>query len=69
MNITRYPREIETIDITPTWSELLPTLIEVATNGATLEGRRNAMTELKRMARAADLFIESCKKESTTDEA
>lgn len=43
----------QTIDITPTWSALLPALIAVARDG-TEEGRRAALSELRRMAQAAD---------------
>lgn len=45
---------METIDMTPTWAELMPILVEVAANGATVEGRKQAMTELKRLASIAD---------------
>jgi hypothetical protein len=72
MITTRYPREDEptTIDLTPTWCEILPLLIEVAANGATIEGRRNAMTELQRMARAADEYLAQTRAAaSTADEA
>ena len=66
----RYTKEsIEVIDITPTWSGLLPALIEVAVNGTTIEGRRNAMSALKDMAGTADAYAAMLKKVSTTDEA
>ena len=45
--------ENATIDITPTWAGILPALIFVIRDG-TPEGQRAAMTELQRMAQAAD---------------
>jgi hypothetical protein len=46
--------ENETIDITPTWEGILPVLVEVAVNGTSLEGRKEAMNELRRLARIVD---------------
>lgn len=43
-----------TIDITPTWEELLPLLVELAANGDTVEARKYAMGELRRLARSVD---------------
>lgn len=43
-----------TIDITPTWEELVPLLVQVAVNGETRKARETAMDELKRLARAVD---------------
>jgi len=43
-----------TIDITPTWEALLPSLVYLAVNGTTAESRKTAMDELTRMARFAD---------------
>ncbi len=42
------------IDVTPTWRDLMPLLIEVAANGATTKGRREAMAELMRLADLVD---------------
>jgi len=42
-----------TVDITPTWAGILPALIAVIRDG-TPEGQRAAVTELQRMAQAAD---------------
>lgn len=44
---------MKTIDLTPTWSGLLPALIAVIQNGKP-EGQRLAIEELRRMAQAAD---------------
>jgi len=56
-------KEVETIDITPTWEGLLPLLVEVAANGETAEGRKEAMDELRRMARAVDAMNAKAKAE------
>lgn len=50
--------EPETIDLTPTWSGILPGLLAVLTHGETVEARRAAEIELRRMARLADGFVE-----------
>lgn len=47
---------VEYIDLTPTWSEILPTLLLIYTD-ATAEGRAGALTELKRMAEIADAYV------------
>lgn len=46
------------VDITPTWSGLLPAFIAIA-EGGDKEGRQMVREELARMARAADLYNES----------
>lgn len=43
-----------TIDMTPTWVELMPLLVHVAIEGDTAEGRKSAMGELMRLAAAVD---------------
>ena len=55
-------KEVRYIDITPTWSAILPVLILGLTHG-TAEGRRAAQIELARMAQAADAFNASQPKE------
>lgn len=45
---------VKTIDITPTWCEVLPLLVHVAEKGTPSEARKNAFTELQRMATLAD---------------
>lgn len=52
---------MESIDITPTWTAVLPILVEVAANGETPEGRDAAWTELRRLAAIADAVIENLK--------
>lgn len=47
-----------TIDLTPTWTGVLPILIAGIENG-TAEGRKIAIDELSRMARAADAVKDS----------
>jgi hypothetical protein len=49
-------RFIGTIDLTPTWSEILPTLLTVYRD-ATPAGQEVALTELRRMAALADLHV------------
>lgn len=44
-----------TIDLTPTWSGVLDLLLVAYTEG-TVEGQRHAITELRRMAKAADAY-------------
>lgn len=48
---------VETIDVTPTWSGLLPTLL-VLLQDANEEGKKTTKKELQRMANAADNFNE-----------
>lgn len=49
--------EIETIDATPTWSAILPLLLEIHANAANPAGRRAAAEELQRMAQLADRYV------------
>lgn len=42
------------ITLTPTWTGLLPLLVEVAASGATHEGRKEAWAELRRLASNMD---------------
>jgi hypothetical protein len=55
---------MQTIDICPSWRAILPTLIEIAANGKTLEGRDAAMQELLRLADTVDQMNESLRRES-----
>ena len=48
----------EYIDITPTWSGILPALLAILQDGETLEARGQAVIELRRMARLADRYVE-----------
>ena len=52
----------KTIDITPTWTAILPALIAALEDG-TAEGKRLAREELKTMARAADVYNKSVDQE------
>lgn len=52
---------MEYVDVTPTWEEITPILIFVLENGAP-EGQEFAKRELLRMAKLADLYIESQEK-------
>ena len=45
---------VKFIDATPTWQQLLPLLIEVASNGDTSKARQNALNELMRLAKTVD---------------
>jgi hypothetical protein len=47
---------VTTIDITPTWSGLLPVLVELATNATTVEAMKSAEGQLQKMASAADKY-------------
>lgn len=47
--------KVKTIDITPTWSGLLPALVDLTTSESG-ETRNFAWSELRKMARVADLF-------------
>lgn len=53
----------EHIDITPTWEGILPLLVEVAVNGETVAARKEAMDELRKIARAADAMNAKAKAE------
>ena len=53
----------KTINITPTWAALMPVLVEVAANGSTAAGRKEAMGELMRLAKIVDELNAKAKKE------
>lgn len=58
---------MKTIDVTPTWSALLPALLDVYANCANSKAEhkrlsaKNIEHEFKRMAEAADNWNEYCK--------
>jgi hypothetical protein len=54
---------VETIDVTPTWSGVLPLLLLVLREGTTAQARKAAEDELKRMAHLADVAVEMLKKD------
>jgi hypothetical protein len=56
---------MKTIDMTPTWEQLLQALLAVYESG-TAEGRAMALKEMQRMARAADKFNASVKEEESS---
>ena len=49
---------MKTIDMTPTWSDILPLLLKLTQNPNTY---KDAAFELTRMAKLADAYIESQK--------
>jgi hypothetical protein len=55
-------KEVETFDLTPTWTQILPALLLVLDAGNE-EGKKIAREELKRMAIAADYF-NNCQSQS-----
>lgn len=61
-------RQAGTIDLTPRWVGLLPVLLEIAMNGSA-KGQTEARVELRRMAEAADFWVEHCKSEQPLDTA
>lgn len=52
----------KTIDLTPTWSAILPVLLE-GYEQASPDGRRIALEELQRMASLADRYAASVKED------
>lgn len=50
-------QSVKTIDITPTWSEILPALILLIQNGQT----NVAVQELQKMAKLADNYVRIAK--------
>jgi hypothetical protein len=48
---------MKTIDVTPTWSELLTVLLHLQEHGTTAEARATALGELRRMAKQADAHV------------
>jgi len=51
----------KTVDLTPTWSGILPALLSVIRNGETVEAQKIAEQELARMARLADAYVAATK--------
>ena len=49
------PAESKTIDVTPTWSEVLDLLIHVLENGSS-RAKKDVRLELSRMATLASIF-------------
>jgi len=59
------PKAIATIDVTPTWAGLLPTLLAVHENAMTVDAKRTAFAELRRMAELADAYAAEHSPEKT----
>ncbi len=55
----------ETVDLTPTWREILPALLAIFESG----DRRTAIDELTKMAGAADRYIALAKADRIKVEA
>lgn len=53
-------RSVQLVDVTPTWSEILPALLALVTNPVT---RDDALMELNRMAKLADRAVAILKSE------
>lgn len=60
MTKTNEKRHVGFVDLTPTWSEILPTLLTVFRD-ATPAGQKTALEELTRMAKLADLYVTASK--------
>jgi hypothetical protein len=54
------PQTPTMVDVTPTWSAILPLLLTVYKDG-NFQGIKEAEGELKRMAQLADLYVASQK--------
>lgn len=52
-----------TIDMTPTWEQITPLLARILRDAEAV-GQENALEELLRMARLADLYVAQTKKET-----
>lgn len=51
---------METIDLTPTWTQILPMLLHVIEHGEE-PGKQAVRDELRRMAKAADAWNENAR--------
>jgi hypothetical protein len=58
----------EYMDLTPTWQEILPVLLELHANATTYEAKKTAFAELNRMAKIADRLV-AMQKESNKMES
>jgi hypothetical protein len=72
MKITLKPKEAkpmpEYVDITPSWSGILPLLLAAYENGS-FQGKAEAIIELKRMAKLADQWVAHEKAAKDAEEA
>lgn len=53
-------KNTKTVDVTPTWMDILPSLIHLV-NSDSLKGRQVGESELRRMAGLADGYVELSK--------
>lgn len=61
-------KEKRTIDLTPTWSAVLPILINTLTSDDfSYEQKEVAKRELQNMARVADMYVAANKKPDTEE--
>lgn len=58
---------MKTIDITPTWSAVLPILLHIARNGTDQNAMREIEKEFRRMAELADKWVEYCKSQTPSE--
>lgn len=54
----------EYVDLTPTWSEMVPVLVRLAADATTPKARDNAMLELQKLARIGDSAVAKQKAEA-----
>ena len=59
--------QIKTIDCTPTWEALLPTLLEVIEYSSNYESKAAIKRELTRMAKIADKYVQAIKDGKITE--
>jgi hypothetical protein len=53
--------QTQTMDLTPTWEEILPALVRLYNEADTLDARWTAIEELTKMARLADKYVAQVK--------
>jgi hypothetical protein len=56
---------MQTIDMTPTWSGLLPVMVHILQHSESESSKRDIADELTKMARAADRWNAYCKEQNT----
>ena len=56
----------KTINLTPSWEALLPSMLAIVTDGDSHEARAFARSELRRMATLADAWVQHCKTATPT---
>ncbi len=53
---------LPSIDLTPMWTSILPVLVEILAHPPTPEAKEIALSEIRNMARVADLYVDSKQK-------